>query len=202
MKEGSVRKCSGCHGSGVKTTIRQMGPMIQQFQSACSDCDGSGEQINPKDRCKVCLGKKVTSEKKQLEVHIDKGMKSGSHVTFHGESDQSPDAESGDVIIVVEEKPHDRFKRNENELYTEVELDLLTALGGGQFAIKHLDDRVLVVNLVPGEVIKNGMQFLFILYRLSNKKNRLNKSHPRSRNALPPTSRTRRPLRPLHSQLP
>jgi len=156
MKEGAVRKCSGCGGAGVKTTIRQMGPMIQQFQSACNDCDGSGEQINPKDRCKVCLGKKVVSEKKHLEVHIDKGMKNGSQVTFHGESDQSPDAESGDVIIVVEEKPHDRFKRNENELYIEIEVDLLTALAGGQFAIKHLDDRVLIVNLVPGEVIKHG----------------------------------------------
>jgi len=79
-----------------------------------------------------------------------------SQVTFRGESDQAPDAETGDVIIVVEEKPHDRFKRNENELYIEVEVDLLTALAGGQFAIKHLDDRVLIVNLVPGEVIKHG----------------------------------------------
>lgn len=155
-KEGAVRRCMGCHGTGVKTTIRQMGPMIQQFQGACGDCDGNGEVINPKDRCKTCLGKKVVSEKKQIEVHIDKGMKNGSQVTFRGESDQSPDAESGDVVIVIEEKPHDRFKRQENELYTEVELDLLTALGGGQFAIKHLDDRMLVVNLVPGEVIKNG----------------------------------------------
>lgn len=155
-KDGAVRKCTGCHGTGVKTTIRQMGPMIQQFQGACGDCDGTGEIVNLKDRCKVCLGKKVVSERKQIEVHIDKGMKNGSQVTFHGESDQSPDAESGDVVIVIEEKPHDRFKRQENELYTEVELDLLTALGGGQFAIKHLDDRVLIVNLVPGEVIKHG----------------------------------------------
>jgi len=155
MKEGAVRRCGNCSGTGVKTSIRQMGPMIQQFQSACGDCDGSGELINAKDRCKVCLGKKVVSEKKQLEVHIDKGMKNGSHVTFHGESDQSPDSESGDVVIVIEEKPHDRFKRNENELYTDVEVDLLTALGGGQFAIKHLDERVLLVNLVPGEVIKH-----------------------------------------------
>jgi len=156
MKEGAVRKCAGCHGTGVKTTIRQMGPMIQQFQGACGDCDGAGEVINPKDRCKQCMGKKVVSEKKQLEVHIDKGMKNGSQVTFRGESDQAPDTETGDVIIVLEEKPHDRFKRNENELYIEVEVDLLTALGGGQFAIKHLDDRVLIVNLVPGEVIKHG----------------------------------------------
>lgn len=86
-------------------------------------------------------------------------MKGGQQITFRGESDQVPDAIPGDVIIVVEEKPHDRFKRDNNDLYTEIEIDLLTALGGGQFAIKHLDDRILVVTIVPGEVIKDGKNF-------------------------------------------
>jgi DnaJ family protein A protein 2 len=112
--------------------------------------------INPKDRCTGCKGKKVIPEKKLLEVHIDKGMKGGQTVTFRGESDQSPTAEPGDVVIVIEEKPHDRFRRQENDLITDVEVDLLTALAGGQFAIKHLDDRALIVKLEPGEVIKNG----------------------------------------------
>jgi len=155
-KEGSMRSCASCNGRGIKLTIRQMGPMVQQIQSACDDCSGSGEMINPKDRCTGCKGKKVIPEKKLLEVHIDKGMKGGQTVTFRGESDQSPTAEPGDVVIVIEEKPHDRFRRQENDLITDVEVDLLTALAGGQFAIKHLDDRALIVKLEPGEVIKNG----------------------------------------------
>lgn len=133
-----------------------MGPMLQQIQSACDDCSGTGETINLKDRCTQCKGKKVLPEKKFLEVHIDKGMKGGQTVQFRGESDQSPTAEPGDVVIVIEEKPHDRFRRQENDLIIEVEVDLLTALGGGQFAIKHLDDHGLIVKLEPGEVIKNG----------------------------------------------
>jgi DnaJ family protein A protein 2 len=155
-KEGAVRSCHICHGRGVKVTMRQMGPMIQQIQSSCDECSGTGEVINPKDRCTQCKGKKVLPEKKFLEVHIDKGMKGGQTVTFRGESDQSPTAEPGDVVIVIEEKAHDRFKRQENDLITEVELDLLTALAGGQFTIKHLDDRALVVHLEPGEVVKHG----------------------------------------------
>ncbi|KAF8061442.1 hypothetical protein FPV67DRAFT_1509004 [Lyophyllum atratum] len=155
-KEGAVRSCPSCSGRGIKITMRQMGPMIQQIQSACDDCSGTGEIINAKDRCTQCKGKKVLPEKKFLEVHIDKGMKGGQTVTFRGESDQSPTAEPGDVVIVIEEKPHDRFKRQDNDLITEVELDLLTALAGGQFVIKHLDDRALIVNLEPGEVIKHG----------------------------------------------
>ncbi|KAJ7349432.1 hypothetical protein DFH08DRAFT_743556 [Mycena albidolilacea] len=155
-KEGAVRSCNTCSGRGIKVTLRQMGPMIQQIQSPCDECSGTGEIINAKDRCVQCKGKKVMPEKKFLEVHIDKGMKSGQTIQFRGESDESPTAEPGDVVIVVEEKPHERFKRQENDLITEVDVDLLTALGGGQFAIKHLDDRALIVKLEPGEVVKHG----------------------------------------------
>jgi len=140
-----------------------MGPMIQQIQSPCDDCQGTGEVINIKDRCSNCKGKKVLPDKKFLEVHIDKGMKGGQTIQFRGESDQSPNGEPGDVVIVIEEKTHDRFRRQENDLITEVEVDLLTALAGGQFAIKHLDDRALLVNIEPGEVVKHGM-LLVALY--------------------------------------
>lgn len=136
--------------------------MIQQVQQACDECSGTGEIINMKDRCKTCNGKKVVSEKKVLEVHIDKGMKGGQTINFRGESDQAPGVTPGDVIIVIEEKPHERFKRQDNDLFVEVELDLLTALGGGQFAIKHLDDRALAVNITPGEVIKNSTSNLVL----------------------------------------
>ncbi|KAJ3401343.1 Type I HSP40 co-chaperone, partial [Chytriomyces hyalinus] len=129
-------------------------PMIQQMQQTCPDCNGEGEQINPKDRCTACNGKKVTNERKILEVFIDKGMKDGQKVTFTGEGDQAPGIIPGDIIIVVEEKPHDRFKRKGKDLFVDVKIDLLTALAGGSFAINHLDDRVLMVSILPGEVIK------------------------------------------------
>ena len=130
--------------------------MIQQMQQPCDECSGTGEVINHKDKCKTCNGKNVTSEKKMLEVHIDEGTKGGQTVTFRGESDQAPGVTPGDVVIVIEEKPHDRFKRQENDLFVEVEVDLLTALAGGEFAIKHLDDRALIVRINPGEVLKHG----------------------------------------------
>ncbi|KAI0075817.1 DnaJ-domain-containing protein [Panus rudis PR-1116 ss-1] len=154
-KEGAVRECGSCQGRGIKITLRQMGPMIQQIQQPCDECSGTGEIINHKDKCKHCNGKKVISEKKMLEVHIDKGMKGGQTINFRGESDQAPGVQPGDVVIVIEEKPHERFRRQDNDLFTEIEVDLLTALGGGQFAIKHLDDRALVVNIPPGEVLKH-----------------------------------------------
>ncbi|KJA27264.1 hypothetical protein HYPSUDRAFT_198055 [Hypholoma sublateritium FD-334 SS-4] len=154
-KDGAVRTCNTCSGRGIKVTLRQMGPMIQQIQSPCDECSGTGEIINMKDRCTGCKGKKVLPEKKFLEVHIDKGMKGGQTIQFRGESDQSPTADPGDVVIVIEEKAHERFRRQENDLIIEVEVDLLTALAGGQIAIKHLDDRALIVKIEPGEA-KHG----------------------------------------------
>ncbi|KAF8497145.1 DnaJ-domain-containing protein [Russula emetica] len=153
-KEGAVRPCGSCQGRGVRVTLRQMGPMIQQLQQPCDECSGTGEIINHRDKCKTCNARKTVSEKKMLEVHIDKGMKGGQTITFTGESDQAPGVTPGDVIIVIEEKLHDRFKRNDNNLMTDVEIDLLTALGGGKFTIKHLDDRALVVTIAPGEIVK------------------------------------------------
>jgi len=155
-KAGAVRTCQGCQGRGVKVMLRQLGPMLQQIQQPCSECDGKGEVINQKDRCKTCLGKKVTNERKFLEVNIDKGMKNGQTITFSQAADEQPGVITGDVVIVIDEKPHEVFKREGNDLFIEAEIDLLTALAGGAFSIQHLDDHALHVILHPGEVVKNG----------------------------------------------
>ncbi|KAE8241697.1 hypothetical protein A4X13_0g7300 [Tilletia indica] len=153
-KEGSVKQCPGCNGNGIKVVLRQLGPMVQQMQQTCQDCQGTGEQIAAKDRCKSCSGKKVIQERKVLEVRVDKGMEDGQQITFKEEADQAPNTVPGDVIFVVDEQPHPRFKRRKNDLICEVEVDLLTALAGGQIQLEHLDDRALQVQLNPGEVIK------------------------------------------------
>lgn len=83
-------KCAGCQGSGMKVTIRQLGPsMIQQMQHPCNECKGTGETISDKDRCSACKGEKVVQEKKVLEVIVEKGMQNGQKITFPGESDEA-----------------------------------------------------------------------------------------------------------------
>lgn len=143
--------------------MRQIGPMIQQMQQTCSDCNGEGEMIKEKDKCKGCNAKKVVSERKILEVFIDKGMANGQKITFTGEGgslfnlgDQAPGITPGDIIIQIEQKEHSRFQRKGDDLYHQVEIDLLTALAGGKIAVEQLDGRVLVVSILPGEVIKPG----------------------------------------------
>lgn len=89
-KSGASMKCSGCQGSGIKVSIRHLGPsMIQQMQHACNECKGTGETINDKDRCPQCKGEKVVQEKKVLEVVVEKGMQNGQRITFPGEADEA-----------------------------------------------------------------------------------------------------------------
>lgn len=156
-KEGAVRRCPGCDGHGMKTMMRQMGPMIQRFQTVCPDCNGEGEIIKEKDRCKSCNGKKTIVDRKVLHVHVDRGVRSGTKVEFRGEGDQAPGVQAGDVVFEIEQKPHPRFTRKEDDLLYRAEIDLVTALAGGTIYIEHLDERWLSVEIMPGESIAPGM---------------------------------------------
>ncbi|KAM0332339.1 hypothetical protein ACHAQA_002616 [Verticillium albo-atrum] len=152
-KEGAVKRCAGCDGHGMKTMMRQMGPMIQRFQTVCPDCSGEGETINNKDRCKHCSGKKTVVDRKVLHVHVDRGVRSGKKVEFRGEGDQAPGIQAGDVVFEIEQKPHARFTRKEDDLLYKAEIELVTALAGGTIFIEHLDDRWLSIDILPGEAI-------------------------------------------------
>lgn len=81
-----------------------LGPgMYSQSTQPCDECNGSGESISEANKCKNCNGKKVVKEKKVLECCIDKGSPHGEKYVFHGESDEHPEREAGDVVIVVDE---------------------------------------------------------------------------------------------------
>ncbi|KAE8296288.1 DnaJ-like protein subfamily A member 4 MmDjA4 Precursor [Larimichthys crocea] len=156
-KKGALEKCSNCKGKGVQIKVQQIGPgMIQQIQSMCQDCQGQGEKFNSKDRCKNCHGHKVERKKKILEVHIDKGMKDGQRITFHGEGDQEPGLEPGDVVIVLEQKEHTVFQRQDDDLVMKMNIKLVEALCGFKKTVQTLDNRMIIISSEAGEVIKHG----------------------------------------------
>ena len=83
----------------------------------------------------------MIKEVKILEVHIDKGMKHGQRITFTGEADQVP----GDVVLLLQEKEHEVFQRDGNDLHMTYKTGLVEALCGFQFTFKHLDGHQIVV---------------------------------------------------------
>ena len=154
--EGCERPCSTCNGRGVRVRVMQHGNVIQQMQSPCTVCNGTGRVIDEAKRCKNCMGNKVVSETKTIEVSVDRGMKDGQKVVLPSAADEAPDAEAGDIIYIIREKPHPRFKRQGPDLLTQVEISLGEALCGFERYIEQLDGRKLHIRVPAGQVVKPG----------------------------------------------
>jgi len=139
---GEPAECDACNSQGVVLEIRQVGPgMIQQVQRACDPCNGKGYKAQTK------------TERKVLEVHVDKGMKKDEKITFSGMADEVPNTETGDVNFIVQEKEHELFKRKGADLLVMKTLSLNQALCGFMWQITHLDGRKIVIKTRPSEVI-------------------------------------------------
>jgi len=152
-----VSTCRNCKGQGSVMVIRQLGPsMVQQMQTPCNHCSGKGEIISEKGRCKECKGKKVTSQTKMLEVHVNAGMRHGQKVTFNGEADQAPDIIPGNVVVVLQQKRHPLFRRDGRHLLITKKLTLYESLCGFEFVISQLDGRKLLIKSEPNRVYKHG----------------------------------------------
>ncbi|KAL7464685.1 hypothetical protein ACHAXS_005027 [Conticribra weissflogii] len=144
--QGTPTECEKCKGQGAIMEVRQIGPgMITQMQRTCDACKGQGQQCSFK------------SERKILEVHVEKGMMHSDKISFRNMADEVPKMEAGDVNFIIQEKDHDLFKRKGADLLAVKEVSLNQALCGFSWKITHLDGRVLVIKSRPGEVIKPEM---------------------------------------------
>lgn len=156
-KAGAAVKCQVCSGTGIKVILQQLGPNIaRQVQSRCSECHGNGEIIPENDRCDSCKGSKIKEQEKQINIEIDKGMRNGQKIVFHCEGNQLPGTEVGDVIVVVQQLQHEKFTRQDQNLYMTVKINLTEALCGFTLVVSHLDGRNLAIKSLPGKVIQTG----------------------------------------------
>lgn len=80
----------------------------------------------------------------------------GQKIRFPGEADELPGMEIGDVVVVLDQKSHDVFQRQDSDLAIIKKISLCEALCGVDFVVEHLDERVIRVRSSPGEVIKDG----------------------------------------------
>mmetsp|Transcript_16939 Transcript_16939/g.42532 ORF Transcript_16939/g.42532 Transcript_16939/m.42532 type:complete len:323 (-) Transcript_16939:708-1676(-) len=84
---------------------------------------------------------KTIPVQKVLEIPVKAGWKPGTKVTFESEGDELPGVIPADIIFEVDQKPHDRFKREGNDLHHTATIGLNEALKGGSVSVRHLDGR-------------------------------------------------------------
>lgn len=132
----------------------QMGPgMYQQVQQNCDKCNGQGQIIGEGGKCTVCEGKKILEKEKKITVSIEKGTPNNFPIKVPGEGNEIPDALPGDLIFVTQEKKHDVFERKGADLFMKKNINLVEALTGFEFNVKHLDGEQYKICTEKGEII-------------------------------------------------
>jgi len=158
-KKGANTKCTGCSGKGIRIEISVHGNMRLQRQTTCSECNGTGQCIPLADQCPKCKSQKVVREAKIITVDIEPGMKWGETISFYGESDQSPDFMTGDLIFMLKPKHDDRFhfERKGDDLYLKQEISFVDALTGTSFTVQNLAGNEIHLTypdpINPGDVL-------------------------------------------------
>ncbi|EPS42384.1 hypothetical protein H072_3579 [Dactylellina haptotyla CBS 200.50] len=158
-KEGAKPKeCGSCHGSGHTTSLRQIGRgLVTRDEVPCPVCHGNGTIFKEKEKCKKCKGACVKEEKKVLEIYIPRGAKNGEKIVLQGEADEVPGYTTGDIIFVVNEKPHDSFAREGADLTHTVKITLQEAICGfSRVVLKHLDGRGISIEHKRGTMLQEG----------------------------------------------
>lgn len=110
---------------------RQIGPGMYQQMT---------EQV-----CDQCPNVKYVREGDFLTVDIEKGMQDGQEVSFFEEGEPKIDGEPGDLKFRIRTAPHDRFRREGNDLHATVTISLLQALVGFEKNLKHLDNHLVQI---------------------------------------------------------
>lgn len=93
---------------------------------------------------------------RRLEVKIPAGSRTGTKVRVSGAGQQRPDGTRQDVYLVVNVSNHPNFERKRDDLYTEIEIDLYTAVLGGEVVAPTLSGNV-VLTVPPGT--QSGQRF-------------------------------------------
>jgi curved DNA-binding protein len=94
----------------------------------------------------------------KIEVKIPAGAKTGTKVRVAGAGPQQGSRKS-DLYLVIDVKPDSRFERQGDDLQTEVEIDLTTAVLGGEVTVATPNRGVLLMipaGTQPGQVFRLG----------------------------------------------
>jgi len=152
-KDGTKSVCDGCDGKGKVMQVRRMGPMVHQTIVDCPECRGKGNSITKSNMCKKCNGKTYTEKNKSYDIPLKNGIKSGNKIKVDNKGHQFKNKKTH-LIIVILEKEHETFKRDDDNLIIEMEIKLYQSLLGFTKIVKHLDSRILEINNF--DVIKDG----------------------------------------------
>jgi curved DNA-binding protein len=101
----------------------------------------------------------VSINGRRLSMKIPAGAQTGTKVRMAGAGPAGADGQPTDVYLAIEVLPDSRFERKESDLYTDVTVDLYTAVLGGETRVPTLDGAVMLTvpsGTQPGQAFRLG----------------------------------------------
>lgn len=89
-----------------------------------------------------------------MKIDIKPGWKMGTRITFPEKGNQATGMVPGDLVFVVDEKPHAVFKRKGNDLVVNKRISLLEALIGKTLELVTLDGRKISIPVT--DIVRPG----------------------------------------------
>jgi len=107
-----------------------------QSTEVCPICKGTGEIGNKP--CTNCAGQGMIPRNKRIQVKINAGVDNGSRIRVAGEGQPGiGGGPRGDLYLIISVKPDPVFERKGDDLYADVDVDLVTMMLGSQFRRRH-----------------------------------------------------------------
>ena len=140
--------CSTCRGTGQVTRVTNTFLGQMQTSSACPACGGEGQIIQHK--CVHCAGNGVVKGEEVIPVNIPAGVSEGIQLSVSGKGNAAArGGVPGDLIIQIEEIPHDELQRDGNNLMFDLYLSFPDAAMGTSIDIPTLDGKARI-KIEPG----------------------------------------------------
>ena len=118
--------------------------------SVCSGCGGRGEG------CVECGGAGLVQRPRRLEVKVPPGVRTGSRIRVNLNRGRAGSAGVGELYLLVKVRPHQRFRREGDDLYVEVSVSLTNAVLGGEVRVETVGGNV---ELKIPPATQNGRSF-------------------------------------------
>ena len=131
-------RCSTCNGQGEVRQVRQtfLGQMVQT--ATCPSCNGRGEIISTP--CKTCRGSGLERKTVTKKVQIPGGVDHGTQIRLAGEGGPGVyGGPNGNLFLILNVEPHKFFKRRENDIILNIDINVAQATLGAEIEVPTLD---------------------------------------------------------------
>ena len=140
---GGHSTCTTCNGSGQVTRVTNSFLGQMQTASTCNTCSGSGSIIT--NKCKKCNGNGVERSESVIPINIPAGVEDGMQLQVSGMGNMGArGGVAGDLLVVIEEKGHDSFQREGQNLHYDLFVNVADAALGTQIVVPTLTGKVKI----------------------------------------------------------